>query len=519
MSDNIGSFLKNIVDSNQSVPKIYSKKVLSNLTKQKLLSYQENHVVRMVNIILQHYIAFDGSDTGIGKTYTASATCQELGKRPIIVCPKTLIFNWMCVLAFFGVKYYDIVNYETLKNGKTYCNDKCKSRKKSPFLNVLDPDPENPQRSIYEWVVPADAIIIFDEVHRCKDPSTDNGKLLLSAKQLILQKNPVILLSATICEKITDMKIPFHLFGFIPNTRNFNHYISTLWLKYPKYKVKRREYARKSDYQTARENSLAMIIHEEIKEFTSRIRIKDLGDKFPLNQVCCQQFIAEESDKISEAYEQIAIHMEELKNNPGKNTLAKIQKLKQEIELRKIPIFVEQAKLYLDEGKSVVIFVNYLKTLEIISDELDIRCKIYGVENKMEVRQEAIDLFQSNEEKIVICQMRAGSVGISLHDLYGRPRVSLLNFPDTATDLQQALGRIHRSGSKSVSLQRIIFVANVEYEKRIMSNINRKLSNLSATNDGDLDGHKYQVKKITRKAVSKTNKKIVVVDDDDDILD
>jgi len=514
MSDSIGSFLKNIVEVNQPVPKIYSKKILSNLTKQKLLSYQENHVVRMVNILLAHHIALDASDTGIGKTYVAAAICKELNRRPIIICPKTLIFNWICVLAFFGVKHYDIVNYETLKNGKTYCNDKCKSRKKSSFVDVLDFDPENPQKSVYEWTVPPDAIIIFDEVHRCKEPRTDNGKLFASTKQLISQKIPVVMLSATICEKIIDMKIPFYLFGFIPSTRNFNHYISTLRQKYPANKVKRSNYQCVEDYKVARENAQAMIIYEEIKEFTSRIRIKDLGDNFPFNQICCQQFIAEESDKISCAYEQIAIHLLELKNNPGQNNLAAVQKLKQEIEFRKVPIFIEQAQLYLDEGKSVIIFVNYLNTLHVIAAELDICCKIYG-DQTMEERQKAIDLFQNNEERIIICQIRAGGVGIGLHDLHGNhPRITLINYPDSASDLLQALGRAPRAGAKTPVLQRIIFVANVAYEKKIMININKKLSNISAINDGDLNSHKYKINTITRKTISKSRPpKIVDVDD------
>ena len=125
----------------------------------------------------------------------------------------------------------------------------------------------------------------------------------------------------------------------------------------------------------------------------------------------------------------------------------------------------------------------------------------------VEEKKEAMNLFQTNQERIIICQIRAGGVGIDLHDKNGNhPRVSLMNFPDTATDLLQALGRIHRAGAKTPTLQRIIFVANVDYEKRIMQNINKKLTNLSATNDGDLDGYKYGVKKITRKKIKSSSK-------------
>jgi superfamily II DNA/RNA helicase len=199
--------------------------------------------------------------------------------------------------------------------------------------------------------------------------------------------------------------------------------------------------------------------------------------------------------------------------------LAKIQKLKQEIEFRKVPIFIEQAQLYLDEEKSVIIFVNYLDTLHILAQELDIKCKIYG-DQSMEKRQEAIDLFQSNEERIIICQIRAGGVGISLHDLHGgHPRVTLINYPDSASDLLQALGRAPRAGAKTAVLQRIIFVANVDYEKKIMQNINKKLANISAINDGDLEGYKYKINRITRKTISKQKNKEPIDEEDLDIID
>jgi hypothetical protein len=401
------------------------------------------------------------------------------------------------------IEPYDIVNYETLKNGKTYIDENYKSRKIAEYIKLTEPDPDDALKYIFEWNVPEDVIVIFDEVHRCKETSTANGKLLLSAKQLVQNKIPVLLLSATVCENITDMKIPFFMFDLIPNTRNFNHYVKTLLDKYPEHKPDKSKFTHKKDYINAKKNQKIMVIYEEIKEFVSRIRIKDLGDQFPSNQVCCQQFVADEADKISEAYEEIAKSMQELKDNPGNHHLAKIQKLKQEIELRKIPIFIEQAKLYLEEGKSVVIFVNYLATLDILVEELDIKCVING-RLSLEEKQKSIDLFQSNEKHIIVCQINSGGFGISLHDLTGeRPRVSLINFPDSATTLLQALGRIHRSGSKSPALQRIIFVANVDYEKHIMRNISRKLANISAINDGDLSGYKYKVKKITRKVIEK----------------
>lgn len=496
MTGTLDRLLKNLAPEPPR-PRIYSAQVLSNAATRKLLAYQCSHVVKLVGILATKRIALDASDTGVGKTYVAAATCFELKRRPIIVCPKTLIFNWQCVLEFFGVTAYDIVNYETLRTGKTYVNNRYNTRRKAPYINKLIPDPANPNQ-YYEWNLGADAIVIFDEAHRCKDPSTDNGRLLMSTKALIRAGIPVMLLSATICEKLVDMKIPFYLTDLIASTRAFTSFVKSLATKYPKYRVRRRDFKTRELYNIARDTAQAMIVYEEAKSHTSRIRIKDLGSQFPSNQWCAQQFVADDPDKVSEAYAQIKVLMKQLRDNPGQNQLAQIQKLKQEIEMRKVPIFIEQANLHLDEGKSVIIFVNYLDSLKVIADQLSIRCRIHGSQTIVE-RQRVIDLFQSNAERIIICQIRAGGTGIGLHDLDGNyPRVTLLNYPDTASDLLQALGRAPRSGAKSCVLQRIIFVANVDYERNIMRNINRKLANISAINDGDLEGYKYAVKRITR---------------------
>jgi len=52
--------------------------------------------------------------------------------------------------------------------------------------------------------------------------------------------------------------------------------------------------------------------------------------------------------------------------------------------------------------------------------------------------------------------------------------------------LVQALGRIHRAGGKTKSLQRIIYVANT-VEERIAEKLKIKLKNINSINNGDLD--------------------------------
>lgn len=446
-----------IVDNIQPNIIITTSTINDNITNL-LLKYQIDSVINLINIIHKYHVALDMSDTGTGKTYVAAAICKALNLKPIIICPKTLIYNWISILNIFDVQYYEIVNYETIKNLKSYNDSTFSSRKQSNILYQSSTQPFE-----YIWNVPSDSIIIFDEVHRCKDIHTDNSKLLLSCKKLLNEKIPLLLLSATICEKWKDMQILFYLFGIINDPSKYHNYL--------KNKCKNKK--------ISKEKIIAYIIHSEIKKYSTRIKISDLGNQFPKKQICTQQFFIKNPENINKLINQ-------LHKNSQKNHLTKIQKIKQEIEFKKIPVFIEQTQLYLDKGKSVIIFVNYLKTFHYLCNKLNIISKIYG-DQSINERHHSIQLFQSNQEKIIISQIKAGSVGINLNDLHGtNPRVSLISCPDSASDLLQALGRAYRTGTKTPVLQRIIFAANIEYENFIMTNINKKLNNISVINDGDL---------------------------------
>lgn len=438
---------------------------LSDITKCKLMPYQVADTIRLINILVDKKIALDASDPGIGKSYKAAAVCKELNKMPIIVCPKSTMCQWVTTLKYMGCDWYDIVNYDTIKFGKTYSDDNFTTRINSSYLQF------NEIKSQYKWSVKSDTIVIFDEVHKCKNYKKLVGRLFMSSKQLINNGIPVLCLSATLIEKIGDLVIPLYLFGEINSLKSFRP-----WLK------KIESVCTNSNQPT--DIILPHIIHEKINKYVCRTTIKELGDKFPSNHCCTQEFFLDDYEEVSKAYKTIDTYVKIWKRTKCSNILSKIQKLNQIIELKKVPIFIEQAKIHLKNKRSVIIFVNFIKTLEILADQLKTKCIIRGNQTVSE-RQQSIDRFQSNVEHIIICQCRAGSVGISLHDTTGNhPRTSLISCPDSASDLLQELGRAVRSGTKSAVLQRLIFVAGVEQEYRKKCSIDKKLNNISVLNDG-----------------------------------
>ena len=223
----------------------------------------------------------------------------------------------------------------------------------------------------------------------------------------------------------------------------------------------------------------------------TRVRIDSLGKLFPDTQINAVPYSMGKTreSEIERNYEEIAKELDDLSKKSNKdrmNALVRVLRAHQRIELLKVPTFVELTNDFIHNGYSVVIFVNFTQTLKLISQMLYTKCLIYGEQTAQE-REININDFQENKEKIIICNIKAGGVGLSLHDvLGGHPRASLISPAWSAIDLTQALGRIHRAGGKSKSLQRIIFTANT-VEERIAEKLKIKLNDLNSINNGDLD--------------------------------
>ena len=139
----------------------------------------------------------------------------------------------------------------------------------------------------------------------------------------------------------------------------------------------------------------------------------------------------------------------------------------------------------LEDGMSVVVFVNFTETLRAIAKRLNTLC-IFDGKTKDEVRQQSVDDFQSGKEKVILVNIASGGAGLSLHDIHGiNPRLTLISPSYSAVLMRQATGRVWRENARSKSVQKIVFVAGT-IEEQVCDNVKEKLKNLDLLNDGDL---------------------------------
>jgi superfamily II DNA or RNA helicase len=419
-----------------------------------LLPYQEAPCAHLTEILRVHGAALDASDTGVGKTYVAVHAAKRLELPVGIVCPKAVIPSWERVCASEGLEPAFILNYEKLVMGTT--------------------DVVSRSRRKFTWNF--GGIVLFDEVDRCKSHTSLASRLLISAWESRLIRCHCM--SATAAQNPMEMRA----LGFVLGLHNDYDFFK--WVQEKGAKKNRWE-----QYVCAPTPEVMEELHHAIFPARGvRVRISDLGNAFPENQVVVENLaiagIEEVNAAYAEAHELLAV-LDAKAVHDSANAFTIILRARQRAELAKIPVLVEQAESLLQEGASVAIFVNFNDTLEAVAKHLNTDCVIRA--QKADDRKRNLDAFQANQSKVIVCNTQAGGVGINLHDVHGgHRRVSLILPTYNARNLKQALGRIHRSGAKTPCVQKLIFAAGT-VEDRIAASIRSKLQAIDRLNDNELD--------------------------------
>jgi superfamily II DNA or RNA helicase len=415
-----------------------------------LYPYQQQAAEHLAGILSRDKTCYglDASDTGTGKTYTALAACRMAGFRPLVVCPKGVIPSWHRVAEFLGVDPVDVLNYEKIIRGNTQW---LKSAKRQ-----------------FAWQVPMDVAIIMDEAHRCGGYDTLNSKMCAQTKAYRI---PTLLLSATLADSPLKMKAAGYLFGL------HNYRDSMRWML--NNGCYRNTWGGLSPGTGAQVKDVMRRLNAHLfPDYGVRVRIVDLPD-FPETQITAELYQVAKPREIDKIYEEMSARL----MDAAGNKLVVQLRARQQVEYLKVPVFRELALDFMDEGMSVVVFVSFRETLTQLRHHFPDASIIHGEQTD---RQQNIDRFQADETRIILCTISAGGTGLSLHDLRGHhPRVALISPTFNAVELKQALGRVHRAGALSKSLQRLVFAADT-VEEQIAAAVSRKLGNLSLLNDGDL---------------------------------
>jgi hypothetical protein len=475
--------------------------LLNMINTTNLLDYQVPHVKNLVDSLHLNGYAADLSDTGTGKTYSAGGVAREMNCPIFVICPKPVVPAWKEVLGLFGIEKPIIRNYESLTRGnrKSYYT----TWKKEEVTRKGKTFTEEVLRFNKGERVKANTLFIFDEVHRCKATDSINSELLMSCRD---QGFKVLKVSASAATNPVEMKA----FGYISRLHNYkdgNDFKRGFAAQYGAQWTGK--FGQMMFDPTSEEAMSGMYMLNKYlyktQKCASRIRIKDLGNKFPKNKTMAHALDCGKNatDKINRAHDIMEYELAMLEEDCGRysdHIFSIMMRYRRTSELLKVPTFVDAVEEHVRDGKSVALFLNFDDSIEACIKRLE---KKYGTKKSIneygkikigairggqsaKQREEIRKGFQDDEYRIVVCNIAAGGTGIGLHDLKGdHGRVSLISPNFSAVQLLQALGRVWRAGSKTPSQQYIIYAAGT-IEDQACERVQARLNNLAVLNDGDM---------------------------------
>ena len=428
----------------------------------KLYDWQTGHAKKVCSAFCTRGYVVDASDTGTGKTYVALWTAQQYGHPIFVVCPKAVIPKWQDLSQEAGIESIGIMNVEKLKRSK--------------FISR--------NLKTWTWLLKPGAMVIFDEAHQFGGIATANAEIMYATRSA---KLPIMALSATISNSPLRMRALGCLMGIIPSWTGFWDWSLTHGAEREEIVTWRHGFRKTlhtiqftPEHRVAREG--VKKIHEEIFTAGKGFRLKS-GESpgFPKNHVVVEKLSFDRESEIRKTYDEIEKKVKE----SGKLVISQTIELRQQIELLRLKDLSEMVQELVEEH-SIVVFLNFRESVRRLKEYLQSfnPSIIIGDQNEIE-RERERKRFQSNTTKVCICTFGAGGLGLDLHDLEGHPRISIINPTWSAVQLVQALGRIHRAGSLSPAVQKLIYAAGT-VEEDVANRVEASLNNLSLLQDGDI---------------------------------
>jgi hypothetical protein len=223
-----------------------------------------------------------------------------------------------------------------------------------------------------------------------------------------------------------------------------------------------------------------------------RLRCEDIPG-FPTCDIQAELYDIDNPSEVDQLYAEIheALGLLTEKENQDvapDSPITRLLRGRQRIELLKTPIATELANDYLEKGFSVVHFVNFRQTIDVLQAAFPAALVIDGSPDSLRNRDASIEKFQRNECQSLIVNCAAGSEALGLPDLDGlHPRVGLVMPNFSAQSMRQLFGRLPRDGGKSTAHYRVMF-ANTMIERGMHRAVRAKLNNMEALTDADLTG-------------------------------
>lgn len=326
------------------------------------------------------------------------------------------------------------------------------------------------------------SIVAIDEIHKCKNPSSQQGKGILKVNadcKIAMTGTPL-------------MNTPLDL------------YIVLRWLGYEKHAF----YSFKKHYCVMGGYGGYEIVgyknldelQEQLKEIMLR-RLKkdvlDLPDKLYVDEYV--EMTGKQEQIYKEVTAQVKANIDQIAIAP--NPLAELIRMRQATgytgilsstikESAKLDRMVEIVEEAVANGKKVVIFSNWTQMTDVICEKLPYNCLCITGETKDEDRQMYVNAFQQDDDfKVIVGTIGAMGTGLTL--TAGTVEI-FLDEPWNKALKDQAEDRCHRIGAKeNVTIYTLLCKNTID--ERIHELVEKKGAMSDAIVDGNISTNKKEM--------------------------
>ncbi len=378
-------------------------------------------------------------DVGLGKTLSAWEAVRALpGRSVLVVCPLAVIPHWRRTIAAQGDagRRIVILNYDRL--GKLFELD-ADARKKVKSKKGL----------ARAASAPAFDVIVWDESHRCKNPTSARSKF---AAKLNAQAGFVLWLSATAGQNPLELSYLAPLLSELTGSRATDLKDFEAWCAAQGLGVSRGKFGR-WDWRGDREDceKVRALLFDGALPAGLRRRPEDLAGWPELHRILTPLALdASARERYAQAWTEFRAELDLAPSGKDpKNALAAALRLRQKSSLIRVESTVELVRELLENGHHVAVSVAFVETLEALREALaadEIACAaVYGGLGA-EVREAERLRFQTGKVPVVLFTVEEG---ISLHQGEHDEAPRSLVVHDlrwSAISMAQIEGRCHRDG-------------------------------------------------------------------------
>lgn len=433
-----------------------------------------------------------GDEQGLGKTKTvidiAVAKKELCGyKHCLIICGVNgLKWNWVNEIHTHSNEDAHILGQRTNKKGKTTIGS---NKDKLSDLNALD--------SILSYFIitnveslrdesicskisdlctqKAIQMIATDEIHKMKNPSSQQGKAFLKLKA----ETMIAMTGTPLMNNPLDLYIILRWLGFEKHAfyRFKKHYC--IMGGFGGYEIVGYRYL-----DELQDNLNDIMLRRKKEE------VLDLPDKLYINEYI--EMTTKQSQIYKEVTMDIKAHIDEIAISP--NPLAQLIRLRQATgytgilsstvqESAKLDRMEELVEEAIENGKKVVIFSNWTQMTDAICDRLaQFSPAVITGNVHPDIRNSAIDMFQNLDGcKVIIGTIGAMGTGLTL--TAGTVEI-FMDEPWNRALYDQAVDRCHRVGQNSN-----VTIYNLICKNTIDERIHELVQNKGAMSDAIVDGH------------------------------